>query len=150
MMQSGGAEAFLHGLSGVLSLPGLSFNEDSVCCLLVPGGLEVQIEWVPAEHLLLLLSPIGELGDDPEGSRARELLAANFLFAGTRGETLSLEGETGRIFLCARIESAQVSIEHALDLFTRFIDTAERWRAHLEAGPASARPMPAGGGFLKG
>ena len=132
-MSQSSSHAFLQAISSVLELPGLSFNGDGVCCLFIPGELEVQIEWQGAEQRLMLLAPVGSLGEDPEGSRARALLSANFLFVGTRGETLSVEPGTRVVFLCAMIDLAVVSIDHAVASFAGFVDTAQRWRERLQS-----------------
>jgi hypothetical protein len=123
----------------VLSLPDLKFNEDRVCCLFRPGELDLQLEWVPDQARLMLLSPLGLLGNDPQ--RARALLAANFLFGGTRGETLSLEPDSDEVFLCAGIDLDEVSTLHAIEMLNRFIDTAKQWRAALAGGRAPLNPL---------
>jgi hypothetical protein len=124
------AERFLAHLAVVLSLPGLGFNDDSVCCLFTPGELEVQMEWVPEGERLMVLAPVGRLSEDP--THARGLLWANFLFGGTRGETLSLEPDDDRVFLCRDIELGLLSVEQAIERFEAFIDTARQWQRRLE------------------
>lgn len=122
---------FLSALRAATGLNSLAFNGDSVCCLAVPGRLEVQIEWAAGSDQLLYLAPVGNLAGDSEGRLARTLLSANFLFRGTRGETLSLEEETGRVFLCLQTDAAAISAAKAVERFTAFLDTAERWREHF-------------------
>jgi hypothetical protein len=129
---SAAAQQFLVNLSSVLSLPNLRFNEDLVCCLYVPGELDLQMEWVPAEGRLMVLAPLGRIGSDPE--RVRALLSANFLFGGTRGETLSLEPDSDEAYLCSGIDLDEVSPAHAIELFSRFVDTAKQWRALIARG----------------
>jgi hypothetical protein len=137
---SNSANRFITALSAVMSLPELRFNEDLVCCVSSPGELNIQMEWVPQLGRLMVLAPVGHIGDDPK--LARTLLAANFLFAGTRGESLSLEDGTDRVFLCAGIDLDEVSTEHAIDVVTRFVDTARQWIGYL-SGSAPA-PTPSG------
>lgn len=122
---------FLSTLRAATGLNSLAFNGDSVCCLSVPGRLEVQIEWSAGNGQLLFLAPVGNLDDDDGGKLARTLLSANFLFRGTRGETLSLEEETGRVFLCLQTDAAAISALKAMERFTAFLDTAKRWREHF-------------------
>lgn len=123
------SERFLRDLSVVMSLPGLRFNEDGVCCLSGSDGLDIQMEWVPEMGRLMVIAPVGMLGDDPQ--LPRTLLAANFLFAGTRGESLSVENNGNRVFLCAGLDLDEISAEHAVELFTRFVDTAKQWIGFL-------------------
>jgi hypothetical protein len=122
---------FLSALRSATGLGSLVFNEDSVCCLSVPGRLEVQIEWAAGSGQLLFLAPVGSLDADSGGELARTLLSANFLFRGTRGETLSVEDETGRVFLCLQTDAAAISAAKAVERFTAFLDTAERWSEHF-------------------
>lgn len=134
---------FLSALRSATGLTSLVFNEDSVCCLSVPGRLEVQIEWAAESGQLLFLAPVGNLEGDSGGELARSLLSANFLFRGTRGETLSLEEETGRIFLCLQTATSDVTVAQALERFTAFLDTAERWRENFPTPGPITRDVPA-------
>ena len=77
---------------------------------------------------------------DPEF--ARTLLKANFLFAGTRGETLSLEDGTDRVFLCTGIDLNEMPTGHAIELFTRFVDTARQWVGYLAGNTAAPVQHP--------
>lgn len=119
------SQQFLKNLSVVMSLPGLAFNEDRVCCLSDPGALDIQMEWIPERGRLMAIAAVGALGDDPK--LARTLLSANFLFAGTRGESLALESGTDRVFLCAGFDLDEISEQYAIELFTSFVDTARQW-----------------------
>jgi hypothetical protein len=122
---------FLSALRSATGLDSLAFNVDSVCCLSVPGRLEVQIEWARESGQLLFLAPVGNLDEDSAGHLARTLLSANFLFRGTRGETLSVEDESGRVFLCLQTDASSITVTKAVERFTAFLDTAERWRDHF-------------------
>jgi hypothetical protein len=134
---------FLSALRSATGLNSLVFNEDSVCCLSVPGRLEVQIEWSSESGQLLFLAPVGSLDGDSAGELARTLLSANFLFRGTRGETLSLEEETGRVFLCLQTDTTGTTVAKAMERFTAFLDTAERWREHFPTPGVHAIDLPA-------
>ena len=136
---SNSANRFITALSAVMSLPELRFNEDLVCCVSSPGELNIQMEWVPQMGRLMVLAPVGHLGSDAE--LPRTLLKANFLFAGTRGEALSLEDGTDRVFLCTGIDLDEMPTAHAIELFTRFVDTARQWIGYL-SGSTSAPPHP--------
>jgi hypothetical protein len=134
---------FLSALRSATGLGSLVFNEDSVCCLTVPGRLEVQIEWAAKSGQLLFLAPVGNLEGDSGGELARTILSANFLFRGTRGETLSLEEETGRVFLCLQTDTTGTTVAKAMERFTAFLDTAERWREHFPAPGPLPQDIPA-------
>ncbi len=145
------AQEILQALRTLLGLPDLTFNEDGVCCIYIPGELEIQIEWDPDSRKLIALGSIGPLGDDPDGSLARSLLAANFLFSGTRGESLSLEPDTRKVFLCAAFSVANESAAPLIDWFEGFVDTAQHWRQRLQTDPANlTSSLPPGANLVRG
>lgn len=143
-------DQLLQALGQVLALPALALNSERVCGLYAPGGVQVQMEWVPSEQALLLMAGVGQLDSRDPGGHAQRLLQANFLFAGTRGETIALEPETQRLLVCARLEPAEVSLEHAVELFSRFVDTAQRWHDHLhsQGDESPALPEPGAQAFM--
>ncbi len=146
-------DQFLQALGQVLALPPLALNSERVCGLYAPGGVQVQMEWVPSEGALLMMAGVGQLDSQDPGAHAQRLLQANFLFAGTRGEAIALEPDTQRLFVCARLEPAEVSLDHAVELFSRFVDTAQRWHDHLQGhspGPAALSESGAQAFMLKG
>lgn len=131
----------VRAIGSALALPDLAFNEDGVCCVFIPGELELQFEWIADSSQLLLLAPLGDLGDDADGSRSRALLAANFLFNGTRGESLSLEPGSGKVYLCAMRDMEADTPERLVEWITGFVDTAQQWRLRL-ASDYAAQPDP--------
>lgn len=147
-------EHLMQALRQVLSLPQLALNDERVCALFIPGGLQVQLEWDDAQHTLLMLAHVGQLDTQDPGAHAQRLLAANFLFAGTRGEALSVEPDTGRVFVCSQLEPQHVSLDHAVEIFSRFVDTAQRWHDHLQGvgtgGDASLAHTLKGTPLLRG
>jgi len=124
------AQDFLDTLSESIGVP-LAYREDLTCCLSTPDGLEIQIEWAPEHKAIVFLSPLGQLPAGCGEQRCRELLTANFLFRGTRGETISLEDSTDRIMLCQQFDPEKTTTADAVDTFRRFADTASQWRNHL-------------------
>lgn len=124
------AQDFLDTLSESIGVP-LAYREDLTCCLSTPEGLEIQIEWAPEHRANVFLSPLGQLPAGCGEQRCRELLVANFLFRGTRGETISLEDSTDRIMLCQQFDPEKTTTADAVDTFRRFADTASQWRNHL-------------------
>ena len=137
-------------LRSALSLGGLTFDEQGVCCVFIPGELELQFEWDTDANRLIALALLGDLGDDADGRRSRALLAANFLFSGTRGETLSLEADTQRVFLCAAFSAAGQAADALVAWLEGVVDTAQHWRKRLdERDPALAAPQPWAGSHVK-
>ena len=118
-------------IANALSLPDLAFSDEGVCSVFIPGELELQLEWDEESGQLVLLASVGHLGTDEDGALSRELLSANFLFSGTRGETLSLEPDTGKIFLCAARSFEPDSETAVINWLAGFVDTAQHWRIRL-------------------
>lgn len=135
-MTTSTAQDFLSALSESIGVP-LAFREDLTCCLSTPEGFEIQIEHAPDHNAVIFVAALGSV---PPGDEAllRHLLEANFLFQGTRGESVGLEASTGRAMLCRQFDPATTSPVAGVDLFRRFADTAKRWRAHLVDFPTSA------------
>jgi hypothetical protein len=146
-----GAQDIIQTLRSALSLNALSFNEEGVCTVFIPGELEIQFECDTESGQLIALGLLGNLGDDVDGQRARTLLAANFLFSGTRGESLSLEPDTRKVFLCAAWAAAGNSPASLVEWLENFVDTARYWRNRLEAREiASSAPPLWAQGLMRG
>jgi len=88
------AQDFLAALSEATGVP-LAFREDLTCCLLTPQGFEIQIEHAPEQSAIVFVAALGSVQPGDE-ALLRHLLEANFLFQGTRGESVGLEASTGR------------------------------------------------------
>jgi hypothetical protein len=128
---------FLEALSESIGVP-LAFREDLTCCLSTPEGVEIQIEHAPEQSAIVFVAALGSVQPGDE-ALLRHLLEANFLFQGTRGESLGLEASTGRAMLCRQFDPGTTSTAAGVDLFRRFANTASRWREHLAEFPATAR-----------
>jgi len=130
------AQDFLAALSEATGVP-LAFREDLTCCLSTPQGFEIQIEHAPEQSAIVFVAALGSVQPGDE-ALLRHLLEANFLFQGTRGESVGLEASTGRAMLCRQFDTATTSPAAGVELFRRFADTANRWREHLLEFPATA------------
>ena len=130
------AQDFLDTLSESIGVP-LAFREDLTCCLSTPEGGEIQIESAPEQDAVVFTAALGHV---PAGDERflRHLLAANFLFQGTRGESVALEESTDRAMLCRQFCPSRLSPAEGVELFRQFADTATRWRQHLAEVPATA------------
>ena len=138
-------QPFLAAIAEQAGLPSLTLNDQNVCCLSAPGEIDIQIEADAESGQVLLLAPLGPLGEDASGGASRSLLAANFLFQGTRGESLSLDPDSRIVFLCAALELASVDTDFAVNWFIRFADTARHWRSRWQSQPTEVSnrvPLP--------
>ena len=133
------AQDFLDALSESLGVS-LAFREDLTCCLSTPEGFEIQIESAPEQDAIVFTAALGPV---PAGDERllRHLLAANFLFQGTRGESVGLEESTDRAMLCRQFSPSRLSPAEGVELFRQFADTATRWRQHLAEGPDTTTPV---------
>ena len=130
------AQDLLDSLSAEIGVS-LAFREDLTCCLSTPQGFEIQIESAPEQDAVVFTAALGHV---PAGDERllRHLLAANFLFQGTRGESVALEESTDRAMLCRQFCPSRLSPAEGVELFRQFADTATRWRQHLAEVPATA------------
>jgi hypothetical protein len=138
---------FLEALSESIGVP-LAFREDLTCCLSTPEGFEIQIESAPEQDAIVFTAALGPV---PAGDERllRHLLAANFLFQGTRGESVALEESTDRAMLCRQFSPSRLSPAEGVELFRQFADTATRWREHLDEMPASTSANSAAEALLR-
>jgi hypothetical protein len=141
------AQDLLDSLSAEIGVS-LAFREDLTCCLSTPQGFEIQIEYAPEQSAMVFVAALGSVQQGDE-ALLRHLLEANFLFQGTRGESLGLEASTGRAMLCRQFNPATTSPAAGVELFRRFADTASRWREHLAELPATAPDHTVADHFLR-
>lgn len=141
------AQDFLDALSESTGVP-LAFREDLTCCLSKPEGFEIQIESAPEQDAVVFTAALGHV---PAGDERllRHLLAANFLFQGTRGESVALEESTDRAMLCRQFCPSRLSPAEGVELFRQFADTATRWREHLDEVPVSPSANSAAEALLR-
>ena len=141
------AQDFLDALSESIGVP-LAFREDLTCCLSTPEGVEIQIESAPEQDAVVFTAALGHV---PAGDERllRHLLAANFLFQGTRGESVALEESTDRAMLCRQFCPSRLSPAEGVELFRQFADTATRWREHLDEVPVSTSASSAAEALLR-
>ena len=130
------AQDLLDSLSAEIGVS-LAFREDLTCCLSTPQGFEIQIEYAPEQSAMVFTAALGYVSAGDE-RLLRHLLAANFLFQGTRGESVGLEESTDRAMLCRQFSPSCLSPAEGVELFRQFADTATRWRQHLAEVPATA------------
>lgn len=101
---------------------------DGVCSVEI-DDMAVSIREIDAIGGFCFLGEIGKLPDSYEREAVMSaLLTANHLFKGTGGATISLDPDTGGIFLCLYERLDLLDGDRVLEIFNRFIDALEVWR----------------------
>lgn len=135
------------------------------------GTVALVVDEMPVtlQHLegLDQLALIGEIGEPPPADHLerlyRAMLAANHLFAGTGGATISVDTESGKAMLCRVMELKLIDGESFATVLEGFLNTLETWRQIVgefrgavengETKPEDEPPLVPGGfgsnGFLQ-
>ena len=79
-----------------------------------------------------LLGEIGEAPPSEEKDVMAALLAANHLFQGTGGATISRDSVSGKFFLCRYERLDYLDAEKAFEMLERFVDTLDIWHRTFE------------------
>ena len=139
-----GFSALLEQFGTDIGLEGMKPDEEGYLCLQAESGALVhcQIE----DGRLMLLASLGRLPDGDKAAPAMQaLLAANALWEGTGGATLSLEPTSGEVLLAQRWslpELEKTGVQSALEIF---LAVTAHWTEFLQAGDATP-PSPESGG----
>ena len=109
-------------------------------CTLDIDGMSVTIQEIDE---LSSISTMAEIGEPPPQGLEKlfeSMLAANHLFAGTGGSTISFDGEKRRFYLC-RVDRAELmDFEAFQSMLEKFVNVLETWRKML----ADYRPEEGG------
>ncbi|MBQ4198912.1 MAG: type III secretion system chaperone [Kiritimatiellae bacterium] len=119
--------------------------------------IAVTIDSLPEMDVIIVMSDLGEPPPERLEGLYKTLLAANHLFGGTAGATISLDAETGVIWLCRALNTAVLDGASFYSAIERFVNTADNWHTiisdYRDAVPNMAKKddeaIPAGGGFIQ-
>jgi Tir chaperone protein (CesT) family len=128
-------------LGGRIGLEGMRLEEDGSAVLML-DEVVVNMELDDAADRLLLYAGLGR----PTGGWERlyeALLRGNFLWAATRGATLSLEPAGGEVMLQQAVAASGLDGAALESLLEGFADAAESWAGRVAAAGDEAAP-PAG------
>ena len=112
------------------------------------------IEYLPNAEQLLLAVPVSDVPATGREKLYRELLQAQFIFAGTRGATLALDQEER--FVCLQMAPSVHALtrENFPVLVENFLNMADHWRKRCqeiadegaeESGTPAPEPTPEAG-----
>ena len=116
------------------------------------------IQNLPELGAIALTGDIGEPPPERLEGLYKTLLAANHLFGGTAGSTISLDPENGRIALCRTLTTMTLDGDGFYAELERFVNTAETWSrvvadyrdAATEEGETAESPSRLGSeGFMQ-
>lgn len=134
----------------------LALDADGSCAF-EADGLVVVLDYVPETGSIVLAGEIGEPPPERLEGLYKTLLAANHLFSGTGGATLSLDGD--RIMVCRSLPTAIMDGDSFYAEVEKFVNTAETWRkivvdyrdaaALTPAADAAESPSFPSGGFMQ-
>lgn len=130
---------------------------DGVCTL----GIDDMTISLQEIDELGVISTFAEIGEPPPQGLEKlyeAMLAANHLFAGTAGSTISFDVEQRRFYLCRIDHEPLMDAEGFFAMLEKFVNTLETWRKLLadyrpdESAAAAAPPadeQPPLGGFMQ-
>ncbi|MBU6949830.1 type III secretion system chaperone [Hahella sp. HN01] len=125
----------------------LQLDEHGYLSLEVNDTLVVNLQWHAADEHLIIFSPLFKLPDDseePETLRRQNallkmLLGANLFWQGTEGGTLSLDNDSGWLWLMDKYPFSVITPPGVLS--QRLLQHIEAVKAFAEKGP---EPAPEG------
>lgn len=122
--------------------------DDTGCCALSFDATVVNFEADEETQRLFLYADVGDAPEHLTEALYRDLLAANLLWRGTGGATLSLDERRRRFVLAHAVPVERISDADFVETVERFADIAETWArriAEIETHPdADIAPLPAG------
>lgn len=142
-----GADHLLAALGRLVGIPQLGLD-DAGCCALSFDTTVVNFEADEEAHRLFLYADVGDAPERLSEALYRDLLAANLLWRGTGGATLSLDERRRRFVLAHAVPVERISEADFVETVERFADIAETWAkrvADIETHPdADVEPLPVG------
>jgi len=128
-------------MGGVRLLP-----DDEGCVALDVDGMPLTIMGLDELRQVALT---GEIGEPPPADRMERLyhalLVANHNLVGTRGATISINPETGRLSLCRLFPLDSIDVDAFSAGVEQFVNTLETWRRIVDDFHG-AEIKPEGGG----
>lgn len=126
----------LAALAEQTGLDQLEIDENGACALQFDDRFTVHLVEFQEEGAVRLVSdlgsPVEEVG---QGALWQAMLEANWLGAGTRGATLSIEPGTSNVCLWRQAALATLNPVSFTELIGQFVDIAEAWTALINAEP---------------
>lgn len=127
-----------------LGMPALALDADGFCRLTFDGTLEVNFQ-ADEGGRLMLYSPVGAVAEGRRDEVFEAMLRANLFWQGTRGGTLSVEGDPPRAVLVVLCDWQSLAAPQLAEGVQRFVEAAEDW-AGLVAGTGEFDGAPSGDG----
>lgn len=106
---------------------GIEIDSDNRC-LMEFDGMIVALQGLDEVGQVSFFSSVGEPPPERLERLYRSLLEANHLFRGTSGSTLSVDPETGEMFLCRAMPYAALDGDSFIEELEKFVNIVENWR----------------------
>lgn len=124
----------LAALAEQTGLDQLEIDENGACALQFDDRITVYLVENQEEGTVRLVCDLGSPAEEVGGGAlCQAMLEANWLGAGTRSATLSIEPGTSNVCLWRQIALATLTPVSFTDLLGQFVDTAEGWTALINA-----------------
>ncbi len=141
------AAGLLAALGRQVGIAELALDEAG-CCVLAFDDVVLHLEADEQSGRLFLYADLGDAPDGLGEAFHRELLAANLMWQGTGGATLSLDPAGRRFVLGHAVPVDRIGEVDFVATVERFVDIAEIWQRRIaDAGSQPAEPVeppPAG------
>ena len=119
-------EQLIETLSGVM---GGNFTVEDGACTIAVDDMVVNILEVVETNTVLMYAKIGEHpAEDNVGKLAESMLAANHMFQGTFGATISYNQEDRCYYLNRYDDLDSINGDKFLKILENFVNTLEMWR----------------------
>jgi hypothetical protein len=102
------------------------------------------------EDLVLVRADLGEIPPDRRDALAPAALEANFLYKGTGGATLAVNPVDTHLHLQKYNWLGRLDVDKALDMLSRFAETAVAWKRIASDAAAAAPEAPPQADFQYG
>ena len=118
-----------------IGMPELELDEENRCNLMF-DEVAVSFELSPDEASVFLYSYLGDVVSNNSRAVFAALLDANYLFRGTMGATMGVDGASGRVVMIRSEDLSTLRLSRFQSLVEEFVNLAELWQNRLADFPA--------------
>ncbi len=134
------ADGLLAQFGAVVGIDGLRLSPDGTAILRLGDDLFIFIGVDPAGETISLAAPIPDSAGRKPAALLEELLSANFMWRGTDGATLAVDGPLGPVTLLLQLPLTGLAYPAFEAALRRFGEQASLWQARCAlAGIAAER-----------
>lgn len=124
-------EELINGIGGLLKLENFIPNDEGVCEL-ISEEIKVVIRHSPETGMVLISTIFTELFEEDGPFVYRKLLSSNHFFYETKGATISVDENTGLVYLAQYFLLSTLEPQHLLDCIVVLINVARNLTDEIE------------------